>query len=608
MATIITQRPAPWWGTAAGTLITGLLGNWLERSAQNEQNRKANAFQGQLVQDLQALTGGQQDSGLLSAQNVPEGYNANPWANTFHQSGSPVEQFNLGTSELTPQAPAQQQRLPTMNEILQASARLAATPRFSMMDPQAVQNMLAPYIQAAENQRMQALRSQYAQDFGNATNLDGQMGALIRGNIEGAVPADALNAYSPYAQHRQPHYQFGTVDAGNQILTTAMNPLTGQVSRGLTTPVGLSPNTQLSADTQRYITDVNAGTQRYTVDRDYGIRDRQVRVAEENAEYERNNPRLESVQGNDGTLYMMNPRTGHVEEVRMPNGQALKIDKKRNVVLTVNDNHEYVLIDQDTGHAFTPTYGDGRPVTADQAELRVRVINAKRKAINDQMKALQEKPVWEISDEQYAQNQAELDRLQGELNKLDQEERELLGGSTQAKPQNKPQAHTEQHIVPAPAPAPAPQTASPHIPATVAETVSRLVRRGAASRSVSPSRPSTRPSILGVSGWNSFIPQTSQPPASQDVPPSQPPATAQPPATQPQARQSTSQARMRDFDIPDGMIYSPERDKNIDRRFIYSKEHFRGYISTLLSDPKYAGYSTQQLINAAFRNGIRIKE
>ena len=218
------------------------------------------------------------------------------------------------------------------------------------------------------------------------------------------------------------------------------------------------------------------------------------------------------------------------------------------------------------------------------------------------MKALQEKPVWEISDEQYAQNQAELDRLQGELNKLDQEERELLGGSTQAKPQARREPPT------ASAPAPAPQTASPHIPATVAETVSRLVRRGAASRSVSPSRPSTRPSILGVSGWNSFIPQTSQPPASQDVPPSQPPATAQPPATQPQARQSTSQARMRDFDIPDGMIYSPERDKNIDRRFIYSKEHFRGYISTLLSDPKYAGYSTQQLINAAFRNGIRIKE
>ena len=144
MATIV-QPYNPWKEQLALTALGNVAGNILsdlwQSHRQNEQNRKANAFRGQLQQNLQ--NNAQPDISLMPKE-APQGYNSNPWANAFHQNNSPLTAFDIGTSTVG--------KTPSIQDIVQGADSLAASKRFSMLSPELVQGVKNSMIQQAENQ------------------------------------------------------------------------------------------------------------------------------------------------------------------------------------------------------------------------------------------------------------------------------------------------------------------------------------------------------------------------------------------------------------------------------------------------------------------------
>ncbi|MBQ4429987.1 MAG: hypothetical protein II877_00680, partial [Synergistaceae bacterium] len=162
--------------TALGNVAGDIIGDMWKAHRQNEQNRKANAFRGQLQQDLQNTA---QDNISLMPQKAPTGYNANPWAAAFHQGNNPVAQFDIGTSAIG--------KMPSLQDIARASDTLAASKRFSMLDPKTVNDI-----------RDNMMRNTIGDMFSNAGDITGQMNALTRGAAMGLVAPQVLAAFGPF--------------------------------------------------------------------------------------------------------------------------------------------------------------------------------------------------------------------------------------------------------------------------------------------------------------------------------------------------------------------------------------------------------------------------
>ena len=166
MATIVTPYN-PWRENLAVNVLGGLLNNFLEQNRQAEQNRKVNAFRGQLQQDLQNnIIQEQGNSALSLAQpQAPAGYNASPWASMFHKTDSPLTPFDIGTSVIP-------MRDPTVQEISNTADTLGASQRFSMINPETIQGIKAGMIQQAEAQRIRGLQEDYARQHYCPLNPD----------------------------------------------------------------------------------------------------------------------------------------------------------------------------------------------------------------------------------------------------------------------------------------------------------------------------------------------------------------------------------------------------------------------------------------------------
>ncbi|MBR0168495.1 MAG: hypothetical protein IJQ08_07465, partial [Synergistaceae bacterium] len=164
MATIV-QPYNPWREQLALTALGNVAGNiisdlWKNHN-QNEQNRKVNAFRGQLNQDLN--NNAQNNAVSLTAMGAPDGYNSNPWANAFHKTDSPLTQFDIGTAGIG--------KTPSIQDIMRGVDSLAATSRFSMINPETIGKIRNDLLQGA-----------YAEMFRNAGNdIQGQMNALTMG-------------------------------------------------------------------------------------------------------------------------------------------------------------------------------------------------------------------------------------------------------------------------------------------------------------------------------------------------------------------------------------------------------------------------------------------
>lgn len=226
--------------TALGNVAGDIIGDMWKTHRQNEQNRKANAFRGQLQQDLQNTA---QDNISLMPQKAPAGYNANPWAAAFHQGNNPVAQFDIGTSAIG--------KTPSLQDIARASDTLAASPRFSMLDPKTVNDI-----------RDNMMRNTIGDMFGNAGDITGQMNALTRGAAMGLVAPQVLAAFGPFGQKMAFPYSFGETDIGKSKVITARNEHTGEITPGLIMPVSVSPDTAATVQGSKDVANIHAGATR----------------------------------------------------------------------------------------------------------------------------------------------------------------------------------------------------------------------------------------------------------------------------------------------------------------------------------------------------------
>lgn len=236
MATIV-QPYNPWREqlalTALGNVAGSIIGDIWKTHRDNQQNRKINAFRGQLNQDLRDNVSQGQGFSLVP-QNLPEGYNSDPWANAFHKTDNPITQFDFGTAGLAQNT----QRTPSIRDIMQGVDRLAATPRFSMLGADTVNKIRDDLLQGA-----------YADMFANAGSIGDQMTALAMGAAHGKVPYQVLNAFAPWGIHSTPNHESKIVDAGNNQVVMDYYPKDGSTSVVSVIPKGVNPTNQAVADT-----------------------------------------------------------------------------------------------------------------------------------------------------------------------------------------------------------------------------------------------------------------------------------------------------------------------------------------------------------------------
>ncbi len=72
----------------------------------------------------------------MNAPQMPEGYNSNGWANAFHNTDTPLTQFDMGTADIPPPSAqsiqqAQQRKVPTPADLRRIINQLAGMKRFS---------------------------------------------------------------------------------------------------------------------------------------------------------------------------------------------------------------------------------------------------------------------------------------------------------------------------------------------------------------------------------------------------------------------------------------------------------------------------------------------
>lgn len=551
MATIV-QPYNPWREqlalTALGNVAGSIIGDIWKTHQQNEQNRKINAFRGQLNQDLNNNVAQGQGVSLVP-QNLPEGYNSNPWANAFHKTDNPITQFDLGTAG----AAQNTQRTPSIRDIMQGVARLAATPRFSMLGADTVNNIRDDLLQGA-----------YADMFANAGNIGDQMTALAMGAAHGKVPYQVLNAYAPWGIHSTPNHESKIVDAGNNQVVMDYNPKDGSTSVVSVIPKGVNP-------TQKYLADSGAivNSERNA------IMNRELDIRENQNLREWENPTLITFTDANGNVYMIHPRTGQATTVTDEAGNQVvgasghyQIDVQR---LKSLDNEFKELSEQRTAYAKALS----RPDRYEADELEQARIEIER------------------LDKLIAQNRKQYNDMYNSL-----------------RPQRRQTT---------------PTTTQPTQPTTTQPTsVSRVMALGESSPDVIPQTPptTTPPQNTGTqnsSTWGGFIPHLVRVIGddvtpivmalgneSPDVRPQTQPITTPPANTQRQPR--PTERNMREFTVSDDFAYDPVRDKDIIPTRIYTEEHFRKFIKRLQEDPRFSRYSTEQLLEYAYRLGYRIRQ
>ena len=575
MATIV-QPYNPWKEQLALTALGNVAGNILsdlwQSHRQNEQNRKANAFRGQLQQNLQ--NNAQPDISLMPKE-APQGYNSNPWANALHQNYTPLTAFDIGTSTVG--------KAPSIQDIVQGADSLAASKRFSMLSPELVQGVKNSIIQQS-----------IADMFGNAGNVEDQMRALTMGAARGVVAPQVLTAFSPYARDVYSPYTFQETDLGQNKVLSALNKHTGVASPGMIMPVSVSPNTAANNATSRYVADRSAESSRYASDTQrYGYdstsqwRNREIEDEERQREYDRQNPPLVQMQDSEGNYYGYNARNNEATPITDAEGYFIVGDTGKNPALTA----------------------------------AIKSIDTEMKELDDRAKAIRQMYIGADDLELTAMN-AELAPIlarQKELSEARQDyvDRLFPKEKTRRKPAQ-PQSTSTQPTATEIAGTVEPLTISADV-----QPVQRITALTPESADVSPTAQYTppvtgdaRPSYMRTNmsqalTGNPYVDVQSAQPITALTPNNAPQAPVQPQAPKPAPEQPQSRNNrrsMREFTVSDDMVYNPARDKDIPSTKVYTPEHFRDFILSMQNNPEFAKYSTEQLIAMAYDIGIRIRQ
>lgn len=270
------------WETLAAGVAGNVISDLLGQIRQNDQNRKINAFKSQVAQDIDNYIRGAGEGIALSPQNLPQGYNSNPWASKQHETYSPLTQFDLGTAPQTLTTPA----IPAANvpqDISRIVNNLAGTKRFSMLNPDIVTGVRDDAVKMAEARRILGLQEKFANDYADAGSWDDRVNVLTNAGLQGLPVADQMKNFITYAMHRQPHFTLQDTNTGGSIVQSLFNPGTGQVTEvGRFTKTAspdeiLRANTSLgvaktNADASRDVANIHAGGTRYVADAESNIK------------------------------------------------------------------------------------------------------------------------------------------------------------------------------------------------------------------------------------------------------------------------------------------------------------------------------------------------
>ena len=570
MATIV-QPYNPWRENLAVTILGNVLGDLWSQHRQNEQNKKANAFRGQLMQDIQAQTAAQAPVSL-SQQNLPEGYNSDGWTTSFHKTYTPLTAFDFGTAGIGGST-----RLPTADEVQRLGTNLASTPRFAMLNPDTIQGFISQITQQNEQQRLKDLQNEAISHFMNAGSFDDKINALTSGMINGAVPADSLKHFADYAKWRNQPFTFSSLNAGDRIYPLINNPNTGEITVHSAFPIGVPPEALLRAQTQRDIADQNNATQRYVSDNDNATRRYGYDVKKDEVMYERQHPKYTTIQDTDGNYYGYNNIDNTASPVRTTDGQQVRgtpktkeltrseelkyrslenelkdLQKKQNAALQVF-NTSASLLDED--QPLTP-YLQELHKTIQQYEKKIASVSASMEAILNGKSSPKEPSSSQSQDVAPT----------------------VLGAKETSQPQSQAQ----------------PQTQTTASPATSVPIV--LGPFGQDIRPVIPTQNDTVPTDL--SGNISDDVQVARSNAlSADVKPNAP---SQPP-----------KVNISPKDIPAEMLYNPERDKDIKEDNILTHDELEKIIAKIMAKhpQETAGVSPLLIAKQLFKfKGVRIKD
>ncbi|MBR0167337.1 MAG: hypothetical protein IJQ08_01555 [Synergistaceae bacterium] len=363
MATIV-QPYNPWREqlalTALGNVAGDIIGDIWKTHKQNEQNRKANAFRGQLQQELGNIA--QQGNISLAQPQAPEGYNSNPWASALHQSYTPLTQFDIGTSK----------RQPTIQDIANIADNLAATPRFSALSPEV--------LQGVKNSMM---KNAVSAMFGNAGNWGDKINALGLGVTNGVVPYQAMTALSQLYVHDNPHYDFNDVNIGTHNLTVARNPKDGTASPVLISPIGMSEYQRASLQNQKDIANIGANTSMYGDDLRYKTDSERNAILRDQQEYEQKYPERTTHTDREGRVVTINRRTGRAETVLDEDMQPIFDnpppkdlgDRDRALLKSLEDKRK-ILIDRFNN--LSKWRDPGEPMSAEETDLYSQIEECNR--------------------------------------------------------------------------------------------------------------------------------------------------------------------------------------------------------------------------------------
>ena len=242
MATII-QPYNPWLETLAVNTLVPMISGALERQRQRDENRKQNALKGEVLKQLGELQGmaDAQQGGALQSLPEPDGYNSNAWAQAYHKQEKPLGQFDAGIADLLPPT-MQTQTQPkavTPADIQRAIVQNLANPRFSHLDPDAVQKYFAPYIQASEAARQEGFRNEAMNNYRNASTPLEQRNAVMDYVIRGNLPESLGNMVQ--GQYIADRPQFTPVNTGGEYVLGSVDPTTGSYNEQSRMPMTLTP-------------------------------------------------------------------------------------------------------------------------------------------------------------------------------------------------------------------------------------------------------------------------------------------------------------------------------------------------------------------------------
>lgn len=246
MAVYFHDRKPSIWQQAAVNLIGGLVTDAIQKGRETAQNRKMNALMAQSMQDAQGGNNLNVDftGGLAS---VPEGYNNNGWQQSFHKTGSPVEQFNIGTAQITQ---PKQNFIPSAWDIRQAILNNAKTDRFSSVNPELIEKIANPYYQNAEQMRNEGLRNQAADELMKLQDSTDIRNFIYSNIARGLMPESLGNNAQRDYEHDNPLLMPVTVDYGGGIRMFNFNPAStsGQFTKTGELPKTLSPSDSIDSD------------------------------------------------------------------------------------------------------------------------------------------------------------------------------------------------------------------------------------------------------------------------------------------------------------------------------------------------------------------------